>query len=151
VVIIAVVALLLATTRSDGWGRIAWGENWFDVRLTPDLQSEDEMFVILSGDPIAYVIPSFPASARFVRLDGNLALVEGTRMFAEAQSAIAQHRGPLASLGPSTISAEDVVLLARFGLRGAGGSCFVVTTRVEQLSICPLIHTVGPAATSGGD
>jgi MFS family permease len=146
VMIIAVMTLILATTRSDGWGRMPWGGSWFDVRLPPELQKQDEMFVIVSGDPVAYVIPFFPASARFVRLDGNLVLTKGTRLFAEAEAAIAAHQGPVVTLEPSTYARDDAALLARFGLRRDEEPCVLITTRVDRLSSCPLHRIAGAAA-----
>jgi hypothetical protein len=146
VAIVAIAALLVTTTRSDGWGRIPWGESWFDVRLPAELQKQDQMFVIVSGDPVSYVIPFFPASARFVRIDGNLVLVKGTRLFAEAEAAIATHHGPLATLEPSPYAQDDAALLARFGLQRDGERCTLIATRIDRLLSCPLLRTANPAA-----
>jgi len=142
----AVVILLLATTRSDGWGRLAWDDDWFGIQLPAALQRPDQTFVILSGEPMAYVIPFFPSDTRFVRLGGNLPLLEGTGLYEAAKTTIAQGRGPLQSLEPDDLRPGDEAILKRFGLRRDGASCVVIATRFERLRSCLLMPITG----SGG-
>jgi hypothetical protein len=143
---LAIVIILLATTRSDSWGRLDWDDDWFGIQLPPALQKPGQMFVILSGEPVAYVVPSFPPDTRFVRLGGNLPLQEGTGLYKAAKTAIVQHRGPLQSLEPDALRPWDKAILKQFGLRRDGDSCVVIATRFEQLRSCLLIPITG----SGG-
>jgi hypothetical protein len=131
----ALTILLLATTRASDYGRLAWSGDWFDVRLPAELSRQDRMFVILSDDPVAYVIPSFPPG---VRLGGNLALVPGTGLYEAAQAAIAGHKGSIASLGAAPTTARDRDLLAVFRLLPVGDRSLAVTTRIERLLCWPL-------------
>jgi len=136
---VAAALLLLATSRSEGWGRLPWGEDWFGVELPPALQRPGQMFVVMSTGPVAYVIPFFPADARFVRVEGNLPLLPGTRLYDAARAAIAAHRGPLASLGDTALRPESAGLLAQFGLAPGPGPCVVLHTRMDRLFSCPLV------------
>src|SRR5271157_5976250 len=64
-------ALIILTTSPLHWERLPWGESFFDVRI-PNIQNLAQATVVMAGDdPLAYVIPYFPAGTRFVRIQRN--------------------------------------------------------------------------------
>ncbi len=60
--------LILAATRPCIWGRVPWSDDYFGV-TPPALKDPGHTMVLMAGvDPMAYVIPFFPESVRFVRI-----------------------------------------------------------------------------------
>ncbi len=138
---VAVAAVMLVLwTRAGDWGRRPFGPDWFGVAVPADLADPGRLFVMLGGEPMAYVVPFFPAGDIFVRIQGNLPVVPGTRTFALAAARIDGHRGPLSSLGPQPPGADAEVALAQFGLARAPAPCVAVATRTDRLWACPLTH-----------
>jgi Glycosyltransferase family 87 len=148
--VIAVVAAVvtIAATRAQGYDRSTWRDDWFGVELSADLARDNQMMIMLSHEPLAYVVPFLPATTRFVRLEGNLVLVPGTGLHKMAQSAIALHHGSFATLAPAYPSRAQADLMTRFGLVLAPAPCAVITTVMERLLSCPL--TRSPATSDPG-
>jgi hypothetical protein len=65
------LTLIILTTAPLHWGRLPWGESFFDVRI-PNIKNLAQATVVMAGyDPLSYVIPYFPAGTRFVRIQSN--------------------------------------------------------------------------------
>lgn len=60
--------LLIITTRTSLWGRVAFEEDYFGVTL-PVIDQPAHSLVLATGyDPMAYLIPFFPPELRFLRI-----------------------------------------------------------------------------------
>ena len=100
----AVVLVFAFTYHSVPAQRSAWSDDLFGVRLPPG-QDFSHALVLMGGEqPLAYVVPTFPRSTRFVRFDGNLFYGKSYDHLAARydnetgraiQRAIEEHTGPL--------------------------------------------------------
>jgi hypothetical protein len=68
---LAIFALIIVTVSPINWGRVAWADSYFDVRIPP-LENIDRSIVIMADDePLSYIIPFFPKSTRFISVQNN--------------------------------------------------------------------------------
>jgi hypothetical protein len=127
--------IALVGSRPVSWGREAWSDDWFGVRL-PALPRAAETLVVVAGERVAYVAPSFPGTTRFVGLTrrGSPGL-DG--LIAER---LAAHRGPFLLLQGVGATASDAV---RFGLTPAG-PCQRIETRDGELCLYALTPSAVP-------
>jgi hypothetical protein len=129
--------LLVATlaSRPVSWGRVAWSDDWFGIRL-PDLPGVAEGLVIAAGERVTYVAPSFPETTRFVGLTrrGSPGL-DG--LIAER---LAAHRGPFFLLQGVGATPNDAL---RFGLAPVG-PCQRIETRDGGLCLFALVPSTVP-------
>jgi hypothetical protein len=141
-----VVLVVVSTTpqKTDGGGRSFDGD-WFDVRVPADLTSGDTLHVMLTGEPMGYVVPAFPASDKFVRIEGNMPLRPNTGLGEQVLDAIAHH-SKIRALFPRKIPLDtSLASLHRFGLEAADGPCLDIPTKKHpnklqdsDLRSCPL-------------
>jgi len=68
----AVFVVLVVTTRPPRWDRIPWGATYVDATVPALSDASKAVVLITSSDPLGYLVPSFPASVRFVRIESNL-------------------------------------------------------------------------------
>ncbi|HXH22936.1 MAG TPA: hypothetical protein VNN10_12990 [Dehalococcoidia bacterium] len=146
-VIIAAAVTVLTTEPSD-WGRASWSGDWYAVDVPAQLKRQDQMFIMLGDEPTSYVIPFLPKDARFIRIESNLYVRPETKLFQLQRDAIAQHEGPIMTLGvrvPSGI--PSLQSLSRYGLRLSGGGTAVDAEQVLSRSLQgneDLTWTLGP-------
>ncbi len=94
---LAAAAFVVLTLDPGHWGRRPWTADYFDIALPP-LAAERRAIVLVTGhDPVGYLIPSFPAETRFLRIQGFVTgpsprLNETDRRMMRA---VAEHPGPL--------------------------------------------------------
>ena len=73
-------ALILATMVPMNWGRVSWGQDYFNVRI-PEIHNIANSTIIMAGyDPLAYIIPFFPERTRFVRVQSNFLLPDSNTL-----------------------------------------------------------------------
>jgi len=128
-VVLAVALVIALGSRPVSWGRVAWSDDWFGVRLpaTPGLERG---LVIVAGERVSYVAPFFPPSTVFVGLTwrgspGLDGLVAGRLL---------SHPGPFFLLQGVRAHPADA---SRFGLSPAG-DCRRIETRDGGLCLWPL-------------
>jgi hypothetical protein len=92
---IGVAALLLAVTTNTGsWGRRSWESTWLRLDL-PAIGLQRQSLVLLVGQPIAFVAPSFGADATFVHLTAVDGFGADAKWRQRIDSALAVHSGPV--------------------------------------------------------
>jgi hypothetical protein len=133
------LAAILLTVQIPNWGRNPWQESWLGVETIPaDLQPES-MILLPTSEPTSYVIPAFPKSIRFVRLEGNLFqnpdLFRNHLMEARLQSLIQSTSGPIYALYPSSTHVSDLVFKP-FNLTLDLADCDRIRTNLEEFSLC---------------
>jgi len=65
----ACLILWLVTLKPGNWGRVSWGTDYFGVQA-PVIADPDQSMALMTGvEPFAYLIPFFPKSTRFVRVE----------------------------------------------------------------------------------
>ena len=134
-VLAAFLLVAVVGSRSVSWGRQPWSDDWFGVRL-PALPRAPETLVVVAGERVAYVAPSFPEATRFVGLtrrgspglDGLIA------------QRLAAHRGPFLLLQGVGATAGDAT---RFGLAPVG-PCQRIETRDGGLCLYALVPSAVP-------
>jgi hypothetical protein len=67
---VPVAVYLFVSTRPLDWGRMDWQKSYFGMDGV-DLSQYDRATIFLWEMPNAYVVPYFPSSARFLRLNSN--------------------------------------------------------------------------------
>ncbi len=134
-VIAALVAGLVLLTQPADWGRVAWQER--AVEVYPPATVKPDTLVIMAGhEPLSFLLPAFPPSLRFVRIDSNFTNIEqqDVRFNQVMQQTVAQHSGPLAVLYAHYETADVLRKLQEYGLTFAGDCRPIATT----LSYSPL-------------
>jgi hypothetical protein len=134
------LAVILATTHAADWGRVSFGKDWYAVKMPERLQENDTMFVMLSDEPTAYIIPHFPQSDEFIRIEGNMPLTTDSGLGQAALNRFRSHKGELRTLAPATYDLEQAKNhLGSFGLEAKLHSCLDIETKVGKLRSCPLM------------
>ena len=138
--VVALLAILLVgTTRPGTWGRIEFGQSYFDVKA-PEL-APDPLVIMGYRHPMAYAAPFFRADARFVSPANNFLDVQQRNLLARrADELIRGHRGALYLLAYKEIDPFDERTLAHFGLVLDEPGCKAVPSSmdVDYMRICPL-------------
>ncbi len=136
------LALILATTQPPDWGRAPFTKDWYAVAAPAPLLQNETLFVMLSGEPTAYVIPYLPASDSFVRIEGNMPLDPAVGLGEVALARIRAHKGVIRTLAPADYSLEQSKQrLASFDLAIREEDCLFISTKVEKLRSCRLTRS----------
>ena len=130
--------LIFVTMNAPNWGRAPHNPNWLEADFPAPEPSGGALYVMITGHPMAYVIPSAADADRFVRIDGNMPLVNDNGLRREAARRIETHIGPVRTLGPTEPDAQHLALLGSFGLERLPDACLPVTSTFETLQACPL-------------
>jgi hypothetical protein len=102
--------------------------------------------VLMTGhEPMAYMIPTFPAQIPVLRIDGWLASPgDGSSMTATMRSRVGAHTGDLFLLASPGEHAVAQAATAAYGLTIVETECQVVTTNLNgPYELCPLRHAPG--------
>jgi hypothetical protein len=138
-VVVVLAIVLVTTTRYATWGRIEFGDRWFDVRL-PELE-QHAMVVLATDAPMAYVLPLMePPTARNVGIDnGFINARHATRMEDEVARVIRAHDGPIYSLADRAGRGVEALLVR--GLLKVMG-CVPVHTNIVAvpLELCRVVR-----------
>ena len=135
---LSLFALILLTTKAPNWGRLEWDKSWFGVTVPEISRPEQTLVVMVSHEPISYVIPFFPEDIRFVRIDGNFVRgIENTLLMQEIMSVINQHNGDFFVLSLDEQNHNYSDMLTKYSLEYENMSCKKLTTRLENMSLCP--------------
>ena len=132
--------LVIATAKFPTWWRQPFGERFLEVALPP--VKPDALVLLVTPEPMSYVLPAFPPDARFAGLVSNFNDPGRQNLL---QRTIAQvirdHRGALYSLAMPPGRDEGAAALARMGL--VRTACALVRTnlRASPLELCELART----------
>jgi hypothetical protein len=141
VVLLVLATACLLTLSVPEWGHMECAPhangNWFQVAVPDSLRRDHQLFLMLTTNPMSYVIPLFPPDSTFVRVQDNLSPSPATLLARQRDTAIQNHQGPVLSLSPAWPNAPQIKLLANYGFHISGG-CVPVTSRIESLLACPL-------------
>ena len=105
----------------------------------PPALQPNTLFVMLTGEPMAYVIPYLPTSDVFIRIEGNMPLDPDAGLGRTAQQKIHDHNGAIRTLAPAGYLAEpSQKRLARFGFAVDVDDCLILPTKAGKLQSCRL-------------
>jgi hypothetical protein len=122
----ALVAFTLVSAWLITWGRHPdWGHVPFQSRMVPSLASSElyapgAMFVLAGDQPLGFAAAAMPRDVRLVRVGGNLPMWPVAGLGHQAHRAIANHRGPLRSLGFEPSTPDEAQAYRNFGLSRTG-------------------------------
>lgn len=147
VIALSLVAVA-AVTQAGSWGRTSWGTSYFGVTL-PKQGSLDDAVVLLTGyEPLSYVIPFFPESARFLRIQSWFTGPSPTPNLSDdlMQSVVREHKGAMYVLFRDTEGSMTVDALTAYGVRLDPERCEQFEPHVEQaieetLFFCAVVRT----------
>lgn len=137
VLLVGATVLVLLTSSVGSWGRLAFGERWFNVRLPPEA-SEADSLVLLDSPISSFLIPYFPRQTRFAGLEGT----GSARLDDLVAARIAAHKGSifwLVSRGRPEASARP----EPFGL-SVTDDCGLIRTGEGRWALCRVARAPGP-------
>jgi len=135
-------------SRPAEWGRTPYGEDWVGVTNAPS--GPPTLYVMMSVDPTAYVIPSLPPSGRFIRLSGNIPLEPDSPLGRRAVAILETYAGPIRSLSVAPLANVERAHLALFGLAPSGDSqCEQFHSRFDRFLTCELTRIPPPVRPRG--
>ena len=70
------------------WGRVPWSDPYINIISELRELPDSAVIVMLGSAPMAYVIPHFPSTTRFIRPEGNLRLQNNQQFFRNIQTII---------------------------------------------------------------
>ncbi len=148
VLIIAMIASAVPSwSKPYPWGpRRAWADTPFEVSWPAGMPLDGALVIVAGGEAMSFLVPSAPASARFVRTGGNIRYDQGYQSLAQAYDnglgrtmteAISGHSGRFYVLyaeGEAGIARDD----AEFhGLAFEESACEVIRNRFRRpLLLC---------------
>ncbi|MFO1316542.1 MAG: glycosyltransferase 87 family protein [Burkholderiales bacterium] len=133
----AALALVVVTAKFPTWWRQKFDEQFLTVTVPP--VKPGALVLLVSAEPMSYVLPSFPPDARFAGLVSNFNDPDRkNRLQQTIAAAIRDHRGPLYALAVPPGRDEGGGALAKVGL--VRQSCAEIRTnlRVSPLELCEL-------------
>jgi hypothetical protein len=137
--LVAFTVALVVTTRIADWGRVPFGDRWFEARAMPIVEP-DGLVLITTGEAVSYYIPMLPPSSRYVGALNTLVKPYQTSLLAqEVDRVIRNHKGEFYQLtNPLTEGWEAVEM---HGLRRTS-ACAVIPTNMptSPLEFCRLVR-----------
>ena len=144
---------ILVALQPLNWGRVSWGKDYFGV-APPKLEEARRSIVLMTGfDPIAYLVPAFPPSVQFLRIQSNLFVPSDSQIgFNKLISRIlGEHSGPIYVLFRSSERELTREALAAYGLKLQALRCEDLKPRIETASwplrFCLIERTAFPTNT----
>jgi hypothetical protein len=127
-----------ATLRAPDWGRVSWGAKFVDVRLPAGVDLSSSTIVMTSLEPFSYVIPSFPAQTRFVRIESSFFTPDHRTKMAEEIAVALQDPGRSYHLLTTSASVEAAATpLSHYSMHVVSDSCASVTSNLDSnLVLC---------------
>jgi hypothetical protein len=135
--VIGAALLVLLTSSAGSWGRLSFGERWFNVRL-PREASEADSLVLLDSPLSSFLIPYFPRQTRFAGLEAT----GSSRLDELVAARVAAHSGSLfwlVSRGRPAMSTSPEYL----GL-AVTDDCALIRTGEGRWALCRLARPAGP-------
>ncbi|MBB3769650.1 hypothetical protein FHS55_000236 [Angulomicrobium tetraedrale] len=137
---LAILWIALSTVPAN-WERVPFTADWFEVKVPDALRQENTMFIMLSVEATAYVIPFLPPSDVFVRIEGNMPITPETGLGRVIAGKLGAHGGEVRTLAPSGYEqTQSEARLAAYGLRLDPGDCVDITSKFGELVSCRLVR-----------
>jgi len=144
-VVLTVVVAGGAVFKPLDYGRGPWSNPYLSVSADKRELPAGAVIVMLGSAPMAYVIPHFPPTTRFVRPEGNLRLQPHDGLFRGSTAALAQVTGTeklyvLFSEDDRSVNLERSSRTLGLDLRALDCSALRTTMR-DRLRLCAVPRT----------
>jgi hypothetical protein len=140
--LLGVLLFLVFNTKPPEWGRLPWADEFFGVHPPSTAWTEKSVVLVSSDNPLAYVIPSFPETVRFVRVDGNfLNPGQETALTDSIRAAIAESAGNLYLLTYHSLINDSLLVVNQYLKDHVAtlATCEPVTSRADSsIIVCRL-------------
>lgn len=145
-VFLTLLILSQAMVEVNFAGRKPWGDRYLEVKA-PLIPRDEQAMVLMTGyEPMSFVIPSFPPSASFLRIEGFLAGAEETTgLTALMHRRVREHRGARYVLFDPRERDFVPKALAAYGLHFEELSCQKVASNIiDPLKFCRVYESQLP-------
>jgi len=153
-ILVSFMILWAFTLKPGNWGRVPWGTDYFGVH-PPTIADPANTMVIMTGvEPYSYLIPFFPESVRFIRIESYFTgpSQSPNGFDRRMQEVIAGHQGPLYIMYRSSEAQSSKIALHHFNLEICQEQCQQITPDIENKSYDPFyfcaVSPVGANATA---
>ncbi|GFE71282.1 hypothetical protein [Chroococcus sp. FPU101] len=133
--------VMITTTKPLDWSRLPWQSNYFGIETKALKKYENKVIVMWGDDGNSYLVPYFPSSTRFVRIQGNTGLEKGTLLQKKANQIIENTPDEnlyLLDISPDQLNPEEKQSQKDYKLLVDYQNCQQFSTHVAKYSICPL-------------
>jgi len=139
---LAIFALIIVTMSPINWGRVAWGQSYFDVRIPPIENIDHSIVIMADNEPLSYIIPFFPKSTRFVSVKNNFMSPSSKTLLQARTKEILQNSGTLYLLYKEKSQGVDYSsILEVYGLKIIKQNVKKIYTRFDDdLFLVPVAH-----------
>jgi hypothetical protein len=144
---LAIFSVLWTRIDVTGW-RLPYGSDWYGLKLAPEVEAPGNLFIMVGGGAMGYIVPFLPDSTRTVRLLAVTMPESETELVRQAREIISQHAGPIRSLAISPLEKSDYSQLSRFGLALDAGACVQFRSFTDQFTSCRVVRQ--PLSASQG-
>ena len=124
------------------WGRVKWTSSYLDINPKSLVQYENSVVILSESiDSSAYLVPYFPTSTKFVRINSNTGVEKGTLMQKKAEEIIKKtDEGQLYALdiSPDKLIIDEAKTQKEYQLLVKDKNCHKFSVYSAKYSICPV-------------
>ena len=130
---------LIVTTRIADWGRVPFGDRWFEAKSMPIVEANG-LVLITTGEAVSYYIPMLPPTSRYVgALNALVNPQQKSGLAREVADIVSGHRGYIYQMTHPLGAGEEV--LAQHGLERTSACAVVITNMpVSPIEFCRLVR-----------
>lgn len=145
--------VLVITTKPLNFGRVGWADSYFRIDANA-LQRYEGATILMRDMPNAYVVPFFPESAAFLRIDDDFLLRRDSRLWPRIEGAVSRAEPEslyLLEAADRPVADDPVPALGGLQLTIDRSRCVLIPAVRETTRICPAARTVGLGPARGPD
>jgi len=141
---VVLTLMLVAATRPADWGRVPFGERWFEPKVRLPQLAPDALVLVTTGEAVAYLIPLLGAAPRYVAALNTLVHPDRpTRLTQEVDAIVRDHRGSFYQLTFPLTEGREVI--AAHGLARTQACAVIVTNMpTSPIELCRLVRRSTP-------
>lgn len=136
----AMCLVLIITTKPLDFGRVGWTASYFRIDAKA-LEGYRGATILMRDSPNAYVVPFFPASATFLRIDDAFLLRGDSLLWPRIEEAVRQADPGshyLLEAAERSVGGDGLPGLDRLGLTVDRSRCRLIPAVRETARICPV-------------
>ncbi len=136
-----VIILTFSLYTPFNWTRLDWDDSYFIVDATRFKNGDDAIVLLLGYAPVSYVIPEFPPTYRFFRLEGNFVKSGDSLYISEIKDFLAAYKGDIYILYEKNDQRVNLdQSLVNLGLNSEITDCFLLKTNaLDEIQMCLLV------------
>jgi hypothetical protein len=130
------LGLIAVTTRPADWGHLSWDRELYGVHVPPVPRPDQALVLMAGSSPTAFMIPFFPASIPFIRLEGFSAGMWDTSsgLYRIGEERVRAHQNDIYVLYGFDQEASARTVADHFSLVFDRGACQTVENRLQRVN-----------------